>query len=180
MKEQLIDEITKLRNKGYYNYVLVKYVNRDFWLEIFNEYLKGYYIDNLTDFNYATCFTFCINISDIKESFTSTIFRNYLKNNDVFSIYVEISAIAPYASIRYQKRMHSSKPENELEFSDEPYIEEQKIVYMKIKKILELHNIRILDSKLLSIEIPNIKLELRESHIQVYHCLFQDEYYFGD
>lgn len=181
MKSELINEVMKLRNKGDYLYILRQYVKRTFWSEVFSEYLKDYFIDELTDFNYSTCFTLCVNISDIKETFTSDKFSEYLKNNDVFSINVQISVIAPYAVLRYQKRSYSLKSLNsKLEFSDKPYVKEQEDVYLTIKKILESYNINILDSKLLSIEIPDIKLEMRDSHVQVYHCLFEDEYYFGD
>lgn len=176
MKENLLEWIDRLRKSGEYGHVLMSYVDRNHWMQKLIEFFPEYYIENLTDFNYASGFFMTLNISPIYAGFTSAKYKEYLKQNGtIYSINIEISAIAPYATYGYSIRKYAP-PNSTIESSCFPYIKEHEIVGDKVRVFLEKQRLTILSEDLLLIEIPGVKLELREEHVQVYHCLFQDRY----
>lgn len=181
MRDKLLWWVEKLRRKGDYTYVLMKYVDRNYWTQKLQAVFPEYYFDNTTDFNYTSCYALSLNISPIHATFTSKEFYEYLEQNGVvYSIYIEISAIAPYALFRYQKRIYNSSPQSKIELSFTPYDQEQSQLGVRLRDFLEKEKLTILDEELMSLEIPDINLEMRDSHVQVYHCLFQDGYYYAE
>lgn len=180
MKDRLMWWVNELRKKGNYGYALGSYVNRDSWMKKLVDIFSDNYIENNTDLNYSTCFDMSVYISPVHSEVTSDEFQSYLsEHNVIYSIRIEISIIAPYAVLRFEKRYKDPLPSNTLEDSFYPYFEEHAKFDERIRGFLSEEQLTILDNELISIEVPDIQLELRKSHVQIYHCLFQDEFYNG-
>ncbi|HDR7206822.1 TPA: hypothetical protein QCW56_005469, partial [Bacillus cereus] len=45
-----------------------------------------------------------------------------------------------------------------------------------ILKLLDSNGIKNLDKETLSIEVEDVSLELKETGVTIYNCLFEDEY----
>lgn len=177
MEENLINIIKELRLKGDYGYILAKYVDKHSWIEKVEKNFPNDFIENSTDFNYSVCFTVDINISNTDEVPAKQSFRKYLEKNKCFyRIQIEISAIAPYAVIRYVRYVYNNG-DIKMEFSSNPFIKEHIIYGIIAEKFLIESKLTILSEDLLSIIIPGVSLEMKESNATVYNCLFDDEYW---
>jgi len=175
MKKELLNTIDKLRKKGDYQYILSAYVDHAFWMEKLRSYLPEMQIENLTDFNYSTCFTMYINISDTDAHVGTDKFIQFLKNNlCLYRIQVQVSAIAPYAICKYVRYSYDNEGVKMTD-SFKPFLNEHAFLGNRIIEFLIQAGIKILNEEMLSVEVSNISLELRESNVTVYHCLFEDE-----
>ncbi|WIY63173.1 hypothetical protein [Bacillus arachidis] len=87
-----------------------------------------------------------------------------------------ISAIAPYAVIKYLSYSYENDVVNLVEeFS--PYNEESKKIGDSILGFLNNNGITSIDLDTLNTEVEDISLELKETGVTVYNCLFEDEYW---
>lgn len=176
MNETVLNTVEALRKNGDYQYILSKYVDSGYWFNKINNYFEEFYVENLTDFNYSTCFTIYLNISKNNFKVGTEEFNNYIRENQyLYRVKIQISAIAPYAIYEFIKYTY----ENQIiimKSSFTPFIKEHYFLEDKVIEFLNMSNFTILDETLLSIEIPNISLEMRKNKVTVYHCLFEDEY----
>ncbi len=176
MMQRLVKDVNLLRKKGDYGYVLSKYVNIDFWMNNVRSHFKCLYVQNLTDFNYSTCFTIYMNISDTSAKVGTEQFSDFIKENMyLYCIEFQISAIAPYAIYKFIKYVYDNDEINMIE-SFSPFLNEHYYFVKEINEFLSVYSLNLLDTELLSIEIPDVTLEMRKSKVTVYHCLFEDEY----
>lgn len=162
--------------KGDYNYIIAKYVDRDFWLDISKNYFQNMYIENFTDFNYSTCFTMYLNISDSKSEVGTEEFKSFIKQNlFLYRIKIQISVIAPYAMYKFvQYDFKDGKIRMKEKFNS--FIEKHSFVEKKVIEFLNMLNLTILYEDMLSVEIPNVSLEMKKTGVTIYNCLFEDEY----
>ena len=169
-------EIEGIFDRGELDYLLYKYVNRDYWtIKLYEIFSNTYYIDNVTDFNYNKCFSIYINLSDIKARAGEKEFDDYItENKNLYRASIEISALAPYCVLKYLR--YYKREEIKCEVKDIPYCEEHIKFDREIRKFLFKNNITILDDDTLMIEIPGKSLELKEAPVSVYNCLFEDTY----
>lgn len=176
MKQKLHD-IVGLTKIGYdYRYILSTYVDTSYWIDSAKDYFQGMYIENLTDFNYSRCFTIYINISDINSKTGTKKFNEFIKEKlSLYRIQIQISAIAPYALYKFIKYEFKDGEVNMKE-SFIPFLEEHCYIEKIVTEFLNKSGLTILDKTLLSIEIPNISMEMRKSNVTIYHYLFEDEY----
>ena len=176
----IIQEAKKLRHNYSFQYAIFRYVDRNLWANKLSAQFSEFYIDNITDFNYGTCFSSCFYISPIRAKFTSKEYNEYLEMHKVvYSILVEVSVIAPYACIRYSKRTLDSTRSSsyeEVSSSYTPFCKEHEEIGKRVLLYLEQEGQTVLDESVLTQVVEGIKLELRESNVQVYNCLFEDEY----
>lgn len=176
MERKILDVVDMLRKRGDYQYILSRYVDGAFWMDSLQKYLQGMYIENLTDFNYSTCFTMYLNISNTNTKAGTEEFISFVKQNlYLYRLKVQISAIAPYAVYKFVRYTFDNY-EIKVSESFTPFIEEHRFLVEMIAEFLTSSGLTILDEDMLSIEIPDISLEMRKSHVTVYHCLFEDEY----
>lgn len=176
MKERVLCDINQIYKNGGVEYALSKYVNRDHWVLKFKSAFTENHIENLTDFNYSKCFTICINISPTNANVGTEKFGDYIKKECILDrIQVQISAVAPYAMFKYIRYEYKDEETN---YSDsfKAYKEQDSIVGNNVTNFLISNNLIILDPDILSIEVPEVTLELREENGTVYHCLFEDGY----
>ncbi len=177
---KMINNVTRyiedIYTRGNTKYILKNYVNSDYWTAKIQAFFNSYYVENLTDYNYSTCFTMYINISDTTAEVGTEEFRNFIKDfGPLYRIQIQISAIAPFAVIKYIKYEYDN---GNFSYEDSflPYMHSHYVLDDKIKEFLEKNNVHLLGSDSLSLEIDNISLELKEEGVTVYNCLFEDEY----
>ena len=172
MVKSLIDEVNLLRKKGDYEYIIYKYVDRHTWINKFKNSIKDKYCYNMTDFNYSTCFTVWINITDTDVEIGGEEFNKFLDNNDELLIAsIEISVIAPYYVITYLRYTKDN-----VQYSFSPYNRECNDLEERIVTLLEDEGNKRLYEEELNIIISDVKLELKEDDVTIYNCLFEDSY----
>lgn len=155
--------------------LLLEYVKRNYWIDKLQEYFPNNYINNLTDFNYAKCFSMYINLSDIKADIGTKEFHEHIiETKNVYGIIIEISVLAPYCVFKYSR--YYVDDEVKCETSAMPYCEEHMEFHKIINDFISDYNLIFLDDNTLMKEVPNISLELKEPPVSVYNCLFQDDY----
>jgi hypothetical protein len=78
-------------------------VDNEIWAKRIAAQIPNIQVDNLTDFNYAKCFTLFIVPSVLPGIRLGTDkFKSYIKkNSDLTGLMVYISAVAPFAAIKY-------------------------------------------------------------------------------
>lgn len=176
MKEKVLHDINRIYKNGYVEYILYKYIRKDYWYLSLKEYFPNSTIENLTDFNYSKCFTMCINISCTKAHIGTSEFGEYIKTNDSLDrVQLQISVLAPYATIKY---VRYKLIDGKITYSDslKPYKEKDSLLGNKIIEFLKINNLIVLGEDILSLQVPQVGLELRKENVTVYHCLFEDEY----
>lgn len=173
--KKVINDVERLYKRGDYTYVLREYVDRNFWVEKIKRQLPNTYLENQTDFNYATCFTIFINVSEFKSMPWDRDFNDHLKESDSMCIIVlNISAIASYATFTYNYYT-MQKGEQKVISKYKPISKQDMMIGNKLKKLLKEEGITLLnDKRLLSAIIPGVSLELKTEKVSVYHCLFED------
>lgn len=155
--------------------LLLKYVDRDYWIDKLKEYFPNKYIDNLTGFNYDKCFSMYINLLDNKGSIGTKEFDEYIiENKNLYILIIEISVLAPYCVFKYLR--YYVDEEIKCETSAMPYCEEHMEFHKIINDFISDYNLILLDDNTLMREVPNISLELKEPPVSVYNCLFEDCY----
>ncbi|MEI4803807.1 hypothetical protein WAZ07_21715 [Bacillus sp. FJAT-51639] len=177
MKQKVLNTIEGLYHCGDFGYVLLNYIDTNVWTNKFTHEIRDIHIDNLTDFNYSKCFTLYIQSSvQPRLQIGTDKFNSYIRENFYLNgLLVYISAIAPYAAIKYIKYEYV-EGDVEMQEQYEPFDETTKQIGNEILKYLENEGIQLLEKNLLEIKIPNISLELREEKVTVFHCLFEDGY----
>jgi hypothetical protein len=176
MIEAILRDIDMVYKKGDVKHILNKYIDRDYWLNDLSNSFRDNYIENFTGFDYSTGFTMYINISDVLADVGSKEFDKYIENfGCLYRIQLQISVIGSYAAIKYIKYEYN---EGNIMFNDSygPFIDEHVMLENKVKEFLMTHKLNLLSEEQLSTEVEDISLELRESHVTVYHCLFEDGY----
>ncbi|GAA0776079.1 hypothetical protein GCM10008908_28830 [Clostridium subterminale] len=155
--------------------LLLKYVDRDYWIDKLQKYFPNSYINNITDFNYAKCFSMYINLSDIRADIGSKEFHEHIENEkDVYGIIIEISVLASYCVFKYSR--YYIDGQTKCETSSIPYCEKHMEFNKIINNFISDYHLILLDDNTLMREVPDICLELKEPPVSVYNCLFQDDY----
>ncbi|GAC43599.1 hypothetical protein [Paenibacillus popilliae] len=177
MRDDVLSNIERLYSKGDFQYILAKYVDKQYWISKFKEKLEEVFVDNLTDFSYSTCFSYFIQSSlNPKLRLGSDEFNDYLKKNfEIKGVMVLISVIAPYSVVKYV-RYHYNDKAIQLHEDYSPLDKETKRIGKCILELLNKKGIMNLDETVLNVGVPNISLELREEGVTIYNCLFEDSY----
>lgn len=178
MIENILDTIERLYSQGGFDYIQSKYVDRQCWDNKISHVLEDISIDNLTDFNYSTCFSHLIIPSlSSNTGLFSNEFDEYLKKNtELAGVMVFISTIAPFSVIKYIKYTNYNQT-NQLHEEYSPLDEETKKIGENIMRLLEENEIEIIEEDILDIVVPNVSLEMKKENVTVYNCLFEDSYF---
>lgn len=172
MARDLIDEVNLLRNKGDYQYIINRYIDRNLWVNRLKKIINNKYCYNMTDFNYSTCFTVWINLTDSEVEIGGEEFNKFIEiNRELLIMSIEISVIAPYYVLRYLKY---TKDNVKCDF--ETFSNEYQIIEKSVCALIESKGNKRLYKEELDIVIPGIELELKEENVTVYNCLFEDSY----
>ena len=116
-----------------------------------------------------------LNVSPIQGTFFSREFDSYIeKNGQVDSLVIDISAIAPYAIIKYGQYKFADGKKVSFD-SYTPFNTEHAKYGDKVKTELEKKGIILLDDEILFAKVNSyISLENRTEDVRVYNCLFYD------
>lgn len=177
MKEALMNTINRLYGNGDFQYILAKYIDKEYWVSEFNDREEQIFVDNLTDFSYSTCFSHFIQ-SSLSPNFRigTDEFNNYLKGkHEITGVIVLISVIAPYSVVKYV-RYNYNDGAVQLDEAYSPFNNEIERIGTRIVEILRNNGIQTLDETILNIVVPNISLELKEEDVTIFNCLFEDSY----
>lgn len=177
MKEILLNTIDRLYGKGDFQYILAKYIDKEFWVRKFNDEVERIFVDNLTDFSYSTCFSYFIQSSlSPNVRIGSDEFNNYLKEmQEITGVTILISAIAPYSLVKYVRYNYNNEAV-QLHEAYSPFNKETERIGIRIIEILNNNGIQTLDETILNVVVPNIALELKEENVTIFNCLFEDSY----
>ncbi|EPC8417902.1 hypothetical protein COM04_26795 [Bacillus wiedmannii] len=175
MSDEILKVVNKLYKQGDFQYLLGKFVDKHFLDGEINK-IPNISVDNITDFSYSTCFSYILLPLDVKFRFGSVEFSEYVrKQSEINYVMLMISAIAPYAVVKYFRCRYTNGTIDLVEESS-PYNDESKKIESSILKLLDSHGIKNLDKETLSIEVEDVSLELKETGVTIYNCLFEDEY----
>ena len=175
LEDEVVARVEKIYMHGFDRYLLWNYVPRDFWTKPFQELFPDNCVYNETDFNYSVCFTTYVHISPVNEEVGTREFSEYIEKNGTLDLLlVDISTLAPYATVRYiQYRFIDGK--RDLFDSYVPFKKEHQEIGDKAKAYLQSKNITLLEDDVLFAKVnPKISLELRLDGVRVYNCLFHD------
>lgn len=166
-----IDELVRHQKEasGIY-YIQNEYIDRDFYTEKLNIIFSDYKIDNITDFNQSTCFTYIINI-DTDLVIGSDEFVEYVMSNKnpIYFVEVLISTVSPLVSIHFMKYY---RQENNIrtEICDLPFNSEQKDIFNSIEMFAQKDGLSVIDDE--SLKTIMINGDLKQS---VYMNYFNQE-----
>jgi hypothetical protein len=171
----IINKIIRVYTEGNLSYILNKYIDKNYWNEQLKLYFGELYIENMTDFNYSKCFTFGINISDVKAKLSDDQFEEYLKKNSyLYRIEIQISLLGPYIRYIYLKYSLNDQKKVILNSNNKPFNMEHSIYADKLNCFINNEKLNLLGDDILKTKVPGITLELREGDVSVYNCLFED------
>lgn len=176
LNNHIFEYIDRVYKNGDIKYLLSKYIDTNYWLNPLREFFINNSIESFTDFNYSTCFTMYINSTDNSSKTGTQEFNDFIINNGcMYRVQLQISVIAPYANVKYIKYEYK---DGNIQFfsSSSPFCESHLTILNKIKEFLNKFNLQLLNDEVLSLEINDVSLELREKNITVYNCLFEDGY----
>lgn len=172
----MFNDINRVYKKGDIKYLLSKYIDINYWENELSTFFPNKGIENFTDFNYSTCFTMYINISDTSAKIGTQEFDDFIIGNGcAYRVQVQISVIAPYATVKFIKYEYDGK---RIKFTSKnsPFLEEHLIISNKVNQFLYKFNLELLGDEVLSLQVADVSLELRQENVTVYNCLFEDEY----
>jgi hypothetical protein len=176
LNNSVFEDIYKVYKKGDIKYLLNRYIDANYWQNELRIFFPNNNIENLTDFSYSTCFNIYINISDISAKTGTQDFNNFIIDNEcMYRVQVQISTIASYANVKYIKYEYEGG-NIKLVSKSSPFDECQLTISNKVNEFLRKFNLELLSDEILSLEVADISLELREENVTVYNCLFEDEY----
>ncbi len=107
--------------------------NREHWNEKINAHFPEYVIENLTDFNASTCFTYFIGTDGCRFRMGSEEWNAYLaEGNTAYYAKLQISCKAPILCLQfYQYEASATEPESQ----GKPFTEDGKAVYRAALKL---------------------------------------------
>ncbi|MBP2000009.1 hypothetical protein J2Z69_001028 [Paenibacillus shirakamiensis] len=176
MKDEVLSTIEGIYKNGDLGYILSKYIDRDYWNHDLYR-IEGLEFDNLTDFNYAKCFSYFIYQSvGTKLTIGDRDLDNYVKTNlELHGMLFYISLVAPYVSVQYVRYFYDNGDIN-LEENETNAKKETQQLGVKILGLLNEKGITHLTKDILEIVVPSVSLELKEKNPTIFHCLFEDSY----
>jgi hypothetical protein len=143
--------------------------------------LSGYAIENQTDWNYDSCFSFMVLLHEglpyLVHNKSSQIEFVQKLSGGVYFLSLQISAMGPYYTYTFTRRTYdASLDEFDHQSSDRPFCAEHVTVLKRVVDYCERKGFRKLDKSLLERIVPGVTLELAEEEgtVTVYNCLFMD------
>lgn len=139
-----------------------------FWEDRLKDYFPFNYIDNLTDFNYSTCFTYLLTINEQNKLGLHNM-DNLIAQEDQYFIEIIISIKKPIASVHFFKYIKESK--GQILVSTDRYFEEnQKDMYRKCVEFAQENNLLLLSDDHLSTIIKE-----NNDSMSIYYKYFNQE-----
>ena len=145
--------------------------------------LNGYAIENLTDWNYDSCFRFDVLLHPgvpykIRDEASAIELVQKLCGTAYF-LALEISALGPYYRYFFYQEIYDTSNQTLIEkLSESPFSIDHAEILKKVVQYCEDKGFIRLDEELLDPVVPGIALELaEEGEVTIYNCLFADTYH---
>ncbi len=142
-----------------------------YWKEKLQGAFGDYYIDDLTDLNYSTCFTYLLSLSETEYSLFSKEVDRILESRDLYFLEVLISTEKPLASFHFWKYL---KKEDGIDrgftVSDKGYLKEDDRVYRRMMDFIHSNNLIFLDNRDLRTEMI-----FKGRPVNIYYRYFNQE-----
>jgi len=177
-RDRLLKTINYIYHEHTYSYIIGTYIDREYWTYKIVDLFPESSITNLTDYNYATCFDYLIYCTPTMVGFASKAFHEFLREHTLVDVLrIRMSLLAPYADLKYGRYTYADPEQkngaSHYEESELPYQEQYRSYDDRARVFLEKEAFEILGKDVLSIEVPDISLELKSSHVTIYDCLFE-------
>lgn len=125
-----------------------------YWKEKLLGYFGDYYLDDLTDFNYSSCFTYLISLGGLKHSLFSKEVDFLLGSRDLYFLEILISSQKPLVTFHFWKYL---KKEDGIDrgflASERAYLKEDSQVYDRILDFIDSNDLIYLDDRALGTRI---------------------------
>lgn len=156
------------------SYLLNRYVDQKYWVCELQTCFSVEYFDNLTDFNYARCFTYAINEGGVKLSVRDSDFKEFVASRgELNRLHVLVSTLAPYVVykfVRYDYKDGNLRMEV-LETGAGEWYKQMEVAIFEFCRRNDL--LFIADNKLKE-PIKGMSLELHGEEPSVFNFLFED------
>lgn len=155
------------------SYLLMRYIDRNYWVEELQRCLSVMNVDNLTDFNYSKCFTYAINEGDLQLYIGKKEFNEYVARHGVLNrVHVMVSTLGPYAVYKPVKYLYKNGIVLlESSIVESEWLENLEIAVIDFCKKNDLFLVSDVDLKR---TVEGISLELHGPNPSVYNLLFED------
>lgn len=156
------------------SYLLHRYVDPKYWARELQTCFSVEHFDNLTDFNYARCFTYAINEGGIKLSVSESDFKEFVaKRGELIRLHVLVSALAPYVVYKFVRYDH--KDGNlRLEVIKSDGGGWYKQMEVAIFEFCQRNDLLFIADDKLKEPIKGMSLELHGEEATVFNFLFED------
>ncbi|MBI1922998.1 hypothetical protein HYR99_01975 [Candidatus Poribacteria bacterium] len=142
--------------------------------------LNGYAIENQTDWNYDSCFSFLALLHpgvpyDVRDK-ASAIELVQRFGGTAYFLTLQISALGPYYTYRFCRRTYSHSTDRLIDQTREcPFSADQEETLKKVVRYCERQGFKRLNREFLDQIVPGIALDIaEEGEVTVYNCLFVD------
>jgi hypothetical protein len=142
-------------------------------------FLDGYAIDNQTDWNYDTCFSFMVCLhkgAPYPKGGEHSIKLVQMLGGVAYFLSLQISVLGPYYTCSFPQWVYDDSRHALIGVFGKPPSTDHKTVLKRIMNYCETKGLKRLDQDLLDQVAPGITLELAEEEgkVTVYNCLFAD------
>jgi hypothetical protein len=142
--------------------------------------LNGYAIENRTDWNYDSCFSFLVLLHpgvlyNVRDK-TSAVELVQKLGGTTYFLTLQISALGPYYAYRFCQRIYSHLSRALIDQVREfPFSTDQEEILKKVTGYCERKGFKRLSRQFLDQIVPDIELDLAEAgEVTIYNCLFVD------
>ncbi len=155
------------------SYALDKYIDRFRWVDEIKKVFRVEHLDNLTDFNYARCFTYVINENDLDLNVISGSVRDYVIKFGYFNVfYIMISVLGPYV---FGKSLKYEYVDSEIVLSlNDDKMEWHYRLGDTMEYFCEANSLFYVDDETLKAKVDEVELELHGPNPTVYNIFFED------
>lgn len=142
-----------------------------YWKDKLLDYFGDFYLDDLTDLNYSSCFTYLISLDELKHSLFSKEVDFLLESSDLYFLEILISTQKPLVSFHFWKYL---RKENGIDrgfiTSEEVYLEKHGFLCKKIGTFIG-------ENKLLLLKNNDLKTQvfLEGRPVSFYYKFFNQE-----
>jgi hypothetical protein len=142
--------------------------------------LNGYAIENRTDWNYDSCFSFLILLHpglsyEVRDKASAIELVQRLRGTAYF-LTLQISALGPYYTYRFCQRTYSHSTDRLIDqISESRFSLDQEEILKKVVRYCERQGFKRLSQEFLDQIVPGIALDIVEAgEVTIYNCLFVD------
>ena len=154
-------------------YLLRTYIDRRYWMSELQKSFGVTNIDNLTDFNYARCFTYFISEPDLPLVAGDGGIRNYVTNHGILDrVEVLISTLGPYLTYKFVRYEYK---DGEVVFGiGSPAEGWKRRIDDALLDFCTRNDLFVVSDADLQEKIEGIALELHGPNPSVFNLLFED------